>query len=108
MPTNNLRHRFLLVLLGALLGAGCAGSGEAMRDASVTAEGRITVRGNAPFTAVMLETDQRNLYVLEADARALSALQTAGRATITGHVYTDIWNGRPHAHLRVTAWAPTP
>ncbi len=98
--------RLLIYLLLGLCWLGCAGATSGTNQLTsedvVTVEGQVTVRGNTPFTAIMLETDQRNLYVLvlgEAERRALQHTLPA-RFRITGAVYADDWNGRTYAHLR--------
>jgi len=70
----------------------------------ITVEGRVSVRGNMPLTALVLETEQRTLYVLvldEADAAAWEPNLPA-RLRVTGHLYADDWNGFRYAHLRAT------
>lgn len=95
---------FLLMLLLAA----CASSPRATLDEIITVEGRASVRGNAPFTALVLETDARNLYVLETtDATARLRDAVPGRFRVTGTLYRDDWNGRPYAHLRVSHWERT-
>ena len=96
----------LLVLLG-LCWLGCAGTAPSTDQPLdvITVEGRASVRGNTPFTAVMLETDQRNLYVLvldDADRQTLER-ELPARLRITGVLYVDDWNGVPYAHLRPTS-----
>ena len=98
----------LLVFLGVCW-LGCAGTAPSSDQARaldvITVEGQASVRGNTPFTAVMLETNQRNLYVLalnDADRQALER-DLPARLRITGILYVDDWNGVPYAHLRPTA-----
>lgn len=98
----------LLLLLLGLCWLGCSGPnaapGEARTADVITVEGQLSVRGNTPFTAVLLETDQRNLYVLaldDADRRALEPGLPA-RYRITGVLYANTWNGHPYAHLKPT------
>ncbi len=98
--------RMVLCLLLGLCWLGCAGTtsgtNQLTSDDVITVEGQVTVRGNTPFTAIMLETDQRNLYVLVMGEAQRQALQPTlpGRFRITGAVYADDWNGRAYAHLR--------
>ena len=99
----------LLLLLLGLCWLGCAGtdapSDQARALDVITVEGQASVRGNTPFTAVMLETDQRNLYVLaldEADRHTLER-ELPARLRITGVLYLGDWNGLPYAHLRPTS-----
>lgn len=67
----------------------------------ITVSGEVTVRGNEPFAAYVLETADRNFYVLEMDPETARAISTPSHAEITGEVYLAEWNGRPFAHLRV-------
>lgn len=92
---------FRMILLGSLLLAGC--SSTRLPEPPITVDGRVTVQGNVPFTALVLETDQHNSYVLqfEEGAGATVQQQAPGRFRVTGHVYRAEWNGQPFAHLRV-------
>ena len=96
---------YVLLGLGWLGCAGASGTNQLTSDDVITVEGQVTVRGNVPFTALMLETDQHNLYLLvlgEAERQSLDATLPA-RFRITGAVYVDDWNGRPYTHLRPIA-----
>lgn len=100
-----MKHLLLAVLvsLGVLGGAGCSGSGAAGRGSDViTVEGRVSVRGHAPFTVLMLETDQRTVYVLKVDAAMRRAMQPGLPATyrVTGILTAEEWNGHLFTHLR--------
>lgn len=85
---------------------GCAsGTAQLTSEDVITVEGQVTLRGNTPFTALMLETDQHNLYVLvmgEAQRQALESTLPA-RFRITGAIYADDWNGQRFTHLRPIA-----
>lgn len=67
-------------------------------------EGTVTYRGNEPFAALVLETDQRNLYLLNMADMQTDAIapSTPMRVRATGTLYIEEWNGQPFAHLRVT------
>ncbi len=67
----------------------------------ISLEGLITVRGNVPFNAAILETDGRNYYVLKLTTEQQSMLMTPARYRVTGRLYLDEWNGKPFAHLEV-------
>lgn len=95
MTMPRLQTALLVVLLGSCTSTGPAGD-------VVTVEGRVSVRGNEPFTAVWLETDMRTYYVLVLDAETSASLVTPVRYRATGRVYRDDWNGRPMAHLAVS------
>ena len=101
--------RILFCLMLGLCWLGCAGAtsgtNQLTSEEVITVEGQITVRGNTPFTALLLETDHRNLYVLvmgEAERQALQPTLPA-RFRITGAVYADHWNGKTYTHLRPIA-----
>lgn len=97
--------RRIASLLFIILLAGCSASSQ-MATPTLTLEGAVSLRGNTPFTALMLETDQRNQYVLEMTEAQREALEQASPAYVrmTGTVYKDSWNGMPWAHLRVESW----
>ncbi len=67
----------------------------------ITAEGIVTVRGNVPFTAVVLETDDHNWYILEMTQSMRDGFMTPARLKVNGRLYLDDWRGRPFAHLEV-------
>lgn len=97
----------LLFFVGLYLGTGCA-SPETTRTATnesvLTVEGTITLRGNEPFTTYVLETEDRNSYVLNLEELAdeQQSFTTPVDARVTGALYADTWGDRPYAHLRVT------
>lgn len=86
-------------------GGGASGANQLTSEDVITIEGQITVRGNTPFTALMLETDQRNFYVVVLNEAQRQTLQPTlpARFRITGAVYADDWNGQRFAHLRPIA-----
>ncbi len=101
--------RILLVLLPALCWLGCAGPAPSHTAHNVlTVEGRVSVRGHTPFTGVLLETDQRNFYVLALDEAARRDLvpELPARYRVTGLLYGADWNGIRYAHLRPTKMEP--
>lgn len=59
------------------------------------------MRGNEPFTAVILETDQRTQYVLVLTPEMRSALSAPAPVRVTGRLFLGEWNGRPYAHIEV-------
>lgn len=105
------RRALAALALGcAMLMAGCvATSGATKGDAAtggapsdhITVEGRAVVMGNVPFTALMLQTEDRNSYILKMDAEERAELMTPARVRVSGVLYLDDWNGRPYAHIRV-------
>ncbi len=102
---------YMLLFVMALFGTGCAAASTAATDADAPAgtmivvEGMLSMRGHEPFTTLVLETPQRNTYVLNLDDMQQEALEygTPMRARVSGILYQDEWNGRPYAHLRVTS-----
>ncbi len=90
------------VAIGA---CGCALSVPILETETITVMGVATVRGNVPFTTVMLETEERNLYVLVLDDEQRAALDRTlpARLRVTGELYRGEWHGRPIAHLRCQA-----
>lgn len=98
------KMRLLLVIVFALLLGGCAHLDKPWLGTSdaITVEGAVSVRGNTPFTALVLETDDRTFYVLSLDAAARADLQPRlpGRYRVTGTLYEADWAGRPTPHLR--------
>ena len=89
----------VLIVACALVVSGCI-SNRPMDDV-ITVTGTVTVRGNEPFTAVILETDDRNLYVLNMTRALRTALETPARMRVIGRLYLGDWNGRAFAHLDV-------
>lgn len=103
--TSTMRY---LVLLLLVLGVGCTSSAPATSttDAdTITVEGTITLRGNEPFTAYMLETEDRNSYVLNLEdlPEEEQSMTTPLTARVTGTLYADAWGDRTYAHLRVAS-----
>lgn len=86
---------FLMLLVGA-----CATTPKTPADV-ITVTGDITVRGNVPFTEVVLITDDNNWYLLELTAEQRDGLMTPARAQVTGPIHLGEWNGRPFTRLRV-------
>ena len=86
----------LIVLL-----AGCA-SPRAADIQEIEVQGTVTVRGNEPFTAVIMETPSGNWYKLELTPEQRGGLVNPSVQWARGTVYRGDWNGRPFATLRVT------
>ena len=67
------------------------------------------MRGNEPFAELVLETADRNSYVLTFEDPAEEAAiqnQAPTRIRVRGELYQGHWNGRDFAHLQVNAWEP--
>jgi hypothetical protein len=109
-PKQIVGRRLLPGVFGVLVMLsidGCASSGAAWED-TVEVEGVVSVRGNEPFTELVLQTSDRNYYVLEFDnPDERSRMQQATPATfsVRGPVYRGVWGSRAFAHLRVRAWS---
>ncbi|MEM1095373.1 MAG: hypothetical protein AAGJ10_12295 [Bacteroidota bacterium] len=94
-----MRFFSLLLLVGML--AACTSTAPHSTADTVTVEGQVSMRGNEPFTAYMLETANQNLYVLTFPEGQEQSFTTAARYRLTGTVSADLWNGQRLAHLRV-------
>jgi hypothetical protein len=66
----------------------------------ITVEGMVTVRGNEPFAAYVLETSDRNTYVLVFP----EAVENPARLRVTGRLYLGEWDGQSYAHIEVHAY----
>lgn len=94
-----MRFFSLLFLVGLL--AACTSTAPRTTADTITVEGQVSMRGNEPFTAYMLETANQNLYVLTFEEGQEQTFTTAARYRLTGTVSSAQWNGRPFAHLQV-------
>ena len=100
------------VLLLILFTAGCTGpaatpdlppSGSQVTDVDrIRVEGYVSARGNMPFSRLVLETDDRNVYLLDLDPAAEAELspELPGRYRVVGILTLSDWAGRPSASLR--------
>ncbi len=79
--------------------ASCAADRESVADV-VTVEGMVVARGNEPFARYVLETSDRNAYLLV----FREAVETPARLRVTGRLYLEEWMGRSHAHIEVHAY----
>ena len=71
----------------------------------ITVEGMVTVRGNEPFAAYVLETSDRNTYILAfPEAAETPAPETPARLQVTGRLYLGEWEGQSYAHIEVHAY----
>ncbi|WP_456429144.1 hypothetical protein [Rhodocaloribacter sp.] len=100
MKATSLLSRLAFAVPVFVLVAGCAATAPAPGEV-ITVEGSVSRRGNVPFTALMLETPEHNLYILTFDEKPAPQLSVSYRYRITGRLYKDDWNSRPFAHLRV-------
>ena len=79
------------------------------RDVSpdtITVEGEVTVRGNEPFAAHLLETREHDVYVL--DFAGGTAPPTPAHLRVTGRLYEDEWMGAEYLHIEVASIERTP
>ena len=67
---------------------------------TITVEGMVTVRGNEPFAAYVLETSDRNTYVLVFP----EAMENPARLQVTGRLYLGEWMGESYAHIEVHSY----
>jgi hypothetical protein len=101
---------FLNIVLASQLAwavAGCAGTRPEAADRHLVVEGLASVRGNEPFTRIVLTTDERNSYVLRFatdDARGELQRLAPGRFRVEGRLKADSWQGRTWAHIVVFSW----
>lgn len=95
----------LSIALLMVLVSSCSAPRAAFVD-RITIEGMVSVRGNEPFTAVMLESEGHNLYVLRLEPADRAALLTPQRYRVTGILSVDEWNGVRLAFLDVERLAP--
>ena len=104
-PVDRVYLRPAVALLLLLL-AGCTASRPATMD-TIEVAGMVTVRGNEPFTELVLQTSERNHYVLKFESpEERTRMQNLAPATFTvaGEVYRDVWGSQAFAHLRVRRW----
>lgn len=111
LPGTNPMHRNLSGELIALISMAFlvfALNGCAPRKISdpppITVEGEVMARGNEPFAAYVLETPDRNFYVLRMSDSLRADFSTPALVRVTGRVYLDEWDGRPFAHIDVQQW----
>ena len=97
---------FGLILSAAALIMVISSCGTVQRSSAetITTSGLITVRGNEPFTEYVLETDENTFYVLKFGANTTGGLSTPIRASVSGRLYGEMWDGRLFAHIDVEAW----
>ena len=70
----------------------------------VTVEGSVTARGNEPFSAYVLKTEDLTWYVLDLDEVSREGFMSPSYLRASGTVYVSQWMGRPMTHLKVSAW----
>ncbi|MDA1027619.1 MAG: hypothetical protein O3B41_01015 [Bacteroidetes bacterium] len=91
---------FLTVLLiGAMVG--CVSVAPTAQN-QITVEGRAVVMGNVPFAKLILETSDRNSYILEMSREMRDSLMTPAQIRVTGSLSVGAWNGRPFAQIQVS------
>lgn len=90
-----------MLTVGLVTISGC--SIPKVAESTLTVEGVVAIRGNEPFTAIVLETQSRNYYVLKLAPDERRDLITPARYRVRGRLYLDDWNGRNYAHIDVAA-----
>lgn len=103
MKSVRVLRKTAVVMAAALLASACATNRTPPADV-VTVEGVVTVRGNEPFAAYVLETEDRNFYVL--DFEEATPPDTPAGLRVTGRLYRGEWDGRPYARIEVHAFEP--
>lgn len=95
----------VLLVMGACFLSGCVQSRSTSArqgsTAEITVEGTVNSFGAEPFTAVILNSDERNSWVLELSAEDRDRLMMPARVRVTGTVHAADWQGRLRAHMRV-------
>ncbi|MFT4605771.1 MAG: hypothetical protein ACI9W4_002515 [Rhodothermales bacterium] len=94
------RFALLLSAVTLLMQTGCSSSRTAEKDLTEV-QGTVTVRGNEPFTAVMLQTIEDNWYILDLTPEQRSGLVNPSVQRVRGRVSLGDWNGQPFTHLKV-------
>lgn len=95
-----LRFALLFSAVALLIQTGCSSSRTAEMDLAEV-QGTVTVRGNEPFTAVMLQTMEDNWYILDLTPEQRSGLVNPSVQRVRGQIFLGDWNGRPFTHLKV-------
>ena len=91
----------VLVLIVSACASGSSTTEQGLATQTLVVEGMITVRGNEPFTAVILQTANRNHYLLKMSSEMRNKFLTPAFRRVTGRLYLGQWNGRDYAHLEV-------
>lgn len=95
-----------IALFTTILALAACTTSRPLPDELVTVEGVVTVRGNEPFAAYVLETDENNRYVLQVDGERMP--DTPASLRVTGRLYRGSWDGRPFAFIEVHDLEPAP
>jgi len=105
-PPHPHGPRFLCLVVLIMMLAGCSVGAVLPASDVITVTGDITVRGNEPFTEVVLITQENNWYVLDLTRDQRAALMTPARARVTGILRLGEWSGRPFTRLKVDELVP--
>ncbi len=93
----------LFSLSGLLLGCATTAQNDGRTALNqITVEGRAMVMGNVPFAKLILETSDRNSYILEMDRAMRDSLMTPAQIRVTGKLVRGEWNGLPFAQIHVS------
>ena len=76
--------------------------GQSLDRSVVQVEGQVSSRGNAPFEALVLETSDRNMYVLVFDGDAPN-FEYGALYSVSGLLHSAEWNGAKYAHINVAS-----
>lgn len=102
------RPPVVVVALVLIFISGCASAPHQATAETITLEGEVMARGQAPFSEYVLETEAGNLYVLRFADEAGTSISTPSRMRVIGRLYSDDWDGRPFAHVQVEEWERAP
>jgi hypothetical protein len=100
-----MRPLALPVLIVSMVAIGLLSACSETRTVAVDTlevEGRVTVRGNEPFTEVVLLTEGGNWYLLDLTPDQRSRLVNPSIQHVVGQLYRGEWNGSPFARIRVS------
>lgn len=102
-PTLAKKWRYGPLLAVLLIGAmvGCVSVAPTAQN-QITVEGRAVAMGNVPFAKLILETSDRNSYLLEMSREMRDSLMTPAQIRVTGSLSVGAWNGRPFAQIQVS------
>lgn len=95
----------MVLLVAALTWVGCSSSSRTPSNgesgSEITVEGIVNSFGAEPFAAVILNSEERNSWVLLLTPEDRSRLMMPARVRITGRVFAADWQGHTRAHMRV-------
>ena len=105
LVTDRFSNTALIIvcLISLAIGA-CASVPQSDEEESITVTGEVTVRGQQPSSEYVLLSEGGTIYVLDFPNETEITFSTPTRLQISGRLYTDVWEGRPYAHIEVGDW----